>query len=45
MVLDNHRLAIPSNDEYSVPQLRMMLREVDAILGREVALAEWLELG
>lgn len=36
MVLAGHRLALPSNDEYSVPQLRMMLREVEAILGRPV---------
>jgi hypothetical protein len=28
MILGQHRLAIPSNQEYSVPQLRMMLREV-----------------
>jgi hypothetical protein len=36
-----HRLAIPSNDEYSVPQLRMMLREAEGLLGREISLAEW----
>jgi hypothetical protein len=36
-----HRLAIPSNSEYSVPQLRMMLHEAEVILGREVPLDEW----
>ena len=36
MVLGSHRLTLPSNNEYSVPQLRMMLREVQAILGRRV---------
>jgi hypothetical protein len=36
-----HRLAIPSNTEYSVPQLRMMIREVEEILGREVTVEEW----
>jgi hypothetical protein len=41
MTYDTHRLAIPSNDEYPVPQLRMMLREVETILGREVMADEW----
>jgi hypothetical protein len=34
-------LAIPSNPEYSVPQLRMMIREVEGILGREISLKDW----
>jgi hypothetical protein len=37
----NHRLAIPSNREYSVPQLRMMLNEVESLIGRKITLAEW----
>jgi predicted RNA binding protein YcfA (HicA-like mRNA interferase family) len=41
MVHQQHRLTIPSNDEYSVPQLRMMVREVEHILGRSVSVAEW----
>jgi len=41
LVYGHHRLTVPSNDEYSVPQLRMMLREAEAILGREIASAEW----
>lgn len=41
LVYGNHRLVIPSNPEYSVPQLRMMLREAEAILRRKVPLAEW----
>ena len=44
MIYGQHRLAIPSNDEYSVPQLRMMLQEVAAILGREIKAEEWNEL-
>jgi hypothetical protein len=44
MVYENHRLTIPSNKEYSVPQLRMMLREVEAIIGREVTADEWESL-
>ena len=41
MVFENHRLSLPSNREYSVPQLRMMLNEVEAILERSVTDDEW----
>ena len=41
MVYKHHRLAIPSNVEYSVPQLRMLLREVENILERAVTWDEW----
>jgi hypothetical protein len=41
LVYQDNRLTIPSNEEYSVPQLRMMLLEASSILGREVSLAEW----
>ncbi len=34
------RLAIPSNPEYSVPQLRFMLREVEGIIGRQISVDE-----
>jgi hypothetical protein len=44
MVWKEHRLAIPSNREYSVPQLRMMLRETEAIIGRKIAAEEWTAL-
>lgn len=44
MVYEHHRLAIPSNSEYSVPQLRMMLNETQAILGRSVDTKEWNNL-
>jgi polar amino acid transport system substrate-binding protein len=37
MVFSQHRLAIPSNAEYSVPQLRMMIREIEEITGQEIA--------
>ena len=35
------RLAIPSNPEYSVPQLRVLIREAEGILGRSLTLEEW----
>jgi hypothetical protein len=41
MIMGQHRLTLPSNSEYSVPQLRIMLREVKAMLGREITLEEW----
>ena len=44
MVHGAHRLTVPSNPEYSVPQLRMLLREVESILGRPVTLDEWENL-
>ena len=40
----NSRLTIPSNDEYSVPQLRIMIREVESILEREITASEWNSL-
>jgi hypothetical protein len=39
--LGNHRLTIPSNEEYSVPQLRMMLREAEEILNRQITVEDW----
>ncbi len=44
MLRGNHRLALPSNDPYSVPQLRMMIREVEGIMERQVSLDEWNRL-
>jgi len=44
MIFNENRLTIPSNDEYSVPQLRMMLREVEEMIDRPIGLDEWLNL-
>ena len=41
MVYKQHRLAIPSNTEYSIPQLRTMLHEVEQIINRQIAVEEW----
>ena len=41
MVLGQHRQTIPTNSEYSVPQVRMLIRQVESILGRPVSLDEW----
>jgi hypothetical protein len=44
MVYGQQRLAIPSNEEYSVPQLRMMIREVEQIMGCEITVDDWNKL-
>jgi len=44
MTYQNHRLSIPSNSEYSVPQLRFMIREIGAILEREITISDWYAL-
>lgn len=41
MVYEQHRMTIPFSAEYSVPQLRMMIREVEEILGRKITVDEW----
>jgi hypothetical protein len=37
-------MAIPSNAEYSVAQLKMMLKEVEGIMDRKIAVEEWSHL-
>lgn len=41
MVFKQSRLVIPSNTEYSVPQLRLMFEEVEAIIKRKITAEEW----
>ena len=41
MVLGQHRQTIPTNSEYSVPQIRMLVRQVESIIDRSVSLEEW----
>lgn len=44
MVYGQHRLAIPSNNEYSVPQLRMMILEVEEITECKMSAVKWNKL-
>jgi hypothetical protein len=44
MIFENYRLAIPSNQEYSIPQLKMMMSEIQEILRREITSDEWNKL-
>ena len=41
LVLRQHRQTIPTNSEYSIPQVRLLLRQVESILGRTISLEEW----
>ena len=36
-----HTLTIPNNPEYLVPQLKMLIREIEHILKRKIFLTEW----
>ena len=44
MVLGAHRQTIPANTEYSVPQIRMLVRQVETIIGRKIRAEEWEKL-
>ncbi len=44
IVFEKHRLAIPSNAEYSLPQLRMMIKEVEEILNHKINVNDWYKL-
>ena len=44
MTQGQHRQTIPTNAEFSVPQVRMLVRQVESILGRPVRLDEWESL-
>ena len=44
MIYQDHRLAIPSDSEYSVPQLRMMISEIELIICRNIVAEEWNKL-
>ena len=44
MIFENHRLSVPSNSEYSIPQLKMMINEVESIIDRPLSADEWSNL-
>ena len=39
-----YTLAIPHNAEYSVPQLKTLLKEVEQIMGKKISLPEWQDI-
>jgi hypothetical protein len=44
MVYKHNRMSIPSNAEDSVPQLRMMITEIEGIIGHSISANEWQKL-
>jgi hypothetical protein len=44
MITGQLRQTIPTNSEYSVPQVRLLLRQVESILARRIVLEEWNSL-
>ena len=44
MIFGQFRLTVPSNVEYSVPQLKMMIREVEDIINRQISAEDWNNL-
>jgi len=41
MRLGSHKQIIPRNDDYSVPQFRKLLAQVEEKLGRSISAEEW----
>lgn len=41
MVFGQKRQTIPSNTDFSVPQLKVLLRQVETVLGRRITAGEW----
>jgi hypothetical protein len=41
---EEHTLTIPNNSEFSIPQFKMLLKQIEKILGREISLEEWQRL-
>ena len=39
-----YTLTIPSNKEYSIPQLKMLLNEIEQGIGRKITIDEWYSL-
>ena len=44
MTLGSNRQTIPTNTEYSVPQIRMLVRQVEEIIERKINLENWERL-
>ncbi len=44
LVFGQKRQTIPSNPDYSLPRLKMLLRQVEAVLERMITADEWDQL-
>jgi len=41
MILNGRRQTIPSNSEYSVPQIKMLMKQIESRIGHQISLEEW----
>ena len=41
MTIGGRRQTIPNNEEYSTPQVRMLVRQIELRVGRSISLEEW----
>lgn len=39
-----YTLTLPTNKEYSVPQIKMLLNEIEQEINRKISLEEWVNL-
>jgi hypothetical protein len=39
-----YTLTLPSNKEYSVPQVKMLLNEIEHGIGKKISIKEWENL-
>ena len=44
MVFGQHRQTIPTNPEYSIPQVHMLIGQIESILQRRISIEEWNSL-
>ncbi len=44
MRLGTYTLTLPSNREYSVAQVKMLLKEIEEGIGRHISVEEWEQL-
>ena len=44
IIYNNNRISIPSNKEYSIPQVKFIIKEVEIILERIITDDEWNNL-
>ncbi|KHE90324.1 MAG: hypothetical protein SCABRO_03906 [Candidatus Scalindua brodae] len=44
MLYGSHKQTIPSNEEFSVPQLKKLIKQVEQKINRIISLEEWQKL-
>jgi hypothetical protein len=44
LIFRQRRQTIPSNTDYSVPPVKMLVRQVEGMVGRKISAEEWADL-